>query len=131
MFCILLTLVFSFLGGLVIGFVIAAMSTIPAVFSFFNNNIPIAKFATIETFFEAGLIINFLLNWIFRKRNIGKIIGILTIIFLVCISVYISFNSRFVMFTADDIPFFGDIYITIYKFFCNIMNKISDFFIGK
>ena len=79
MFCILLTLVFSVVGGLVIGYVIAALATIPVVFSFFNNHIPIAKFATIETFFEAGLIINFILNWIFRKRNIGKIIGILTL----------------------------------------------------
>lgn len=131
MICIILTLIFSVLGGLIIGFVIAAMTTIPVVFSFFNNHIPIAKIATIETFFEAGLIIYFLLNWILRKRSIGKIIGILTIIFLVCISVYISFNSRFVMFTADDIPVLGDVYIIIYKFFSNVMNKISVFFIGK
>ena len=129
MFCILLTLVFSVLGGIVIGYVVAAMSTIPAVFSFFYSQLPLAKFATIETFIEIGLILYLILTRLFRRNRGIKIFAIIIIILLSALAIFISFRSKLIL--TYDFPIFGNMYKNIFQFFSGIFRTISDFFTGR
>lgn len=126
MICIFLAIVFSLLGGLVLGYIIAALLTIPVVFSFFFNYIPLAKIATIETFIEIGLIIYLILKKIFKRNKFFKVLGIIVIIFLTAMAIYISF--RFKIIWTKDVPILGDLYANIYHFFSGMIDKILDFF---
>lgn len=129
MFCTLLTLVFSVLGGLVTGCVVAAMLTIPAAFSFFYSQLPLAKFATIETFVEIGLILYLILTRLFRRNRGIKVFAIIIIILLSALAIFISFRSKLIL--TYDFPIFGNMYKNIFQFFSGIFKTISDFFTGR
>lgn len=129
MICIFLVLIFSLLVGLVLGYVIAAMTTIPIVFSFFYNHIPIVQLATIETFIEIGLIFYLILSMIFKRNKHIKIFKIIIPVFLAAIAIYISFRYKIVW--TNDIPLFGNLYATLFKFFSRILESLLRFFTGN
>lgn len=129
MVCMFITMIFTYLGGIITGLVIAAPLTIPVVFGFLYSQIPIAKLATVETFLEGGLLIYFILTNIFRRKKLIKNICIIAVIFLTGIAFYISFRSKIVW--TQDIPVLGDLYSAIFHFFSGILKKINVFFMGK
>lgn len=129
MVCMFITMIFTYLGGIITGLVIVAPLTIPVVFGFLYSQIPIAKLATVETFLEGGLLIYFILTNIFRRKKFIKNICIIAVIFLTGIAFYISFRSKTVW--TQDIPVLGDLYSAIFHFFSGILKKINVFFMGK
>ena len=133
MICIFLGLITTLIAALFIGFIVAFGLTVGPVFSFIFLHIPLVKLATIETFLEIGLLINFILIKLFgqrrRNRKFISFIGIVIILTLVILSMYYSFSNPFALLT-NDIPIFDDLYTMIFKFFTNIVNHLKNFFIG-
>mgnify|MGYP003498963250 FL=1 len=133
MICIFLGLITTLIAALFIGFIVAFGLTVGPVFSFIFLHIPLVKLATIETFLEIGLLINFILTKLFgqrrRNRKFISFIGIVIILTLVILSMYYSFSNPFALLT-NDIPIFDDLYTMIFKFFTNIVNHLKNFFIG-
>lgn len=130
MICMFFTLVFTILGGWLLGFFFLSVVTIPVVFSFFCSQIPIAELATIETFIEIGLLIYLILTKVFRRNNFFKVLGIILIIFLAGIAIYISVSYSG-MIWLNDVPVLGDLYKVAFNFFSGILDKLSKFFTGK
>lgn len=124
MICMLSALAFAFVGGLAWGLIVFAGFTIPLTFSIVLS-LPIAKFATIETFIEIGLIIKLILTKIFESNflneTLGEILGIIIVVLFGAASIYISFNSNGYLF--DVFP-----YSNIYNFFSVIIEHVADFF---
>lgn len=133
MICIFLGLITTLIAALFIGFIVAFGLTLGPVFSFIFLHIPLVKLATIETFLEIGLLINFILTKLFgqrrRNRKFISFIGIVIILTLVILSMYYSFSNPFALLT-NDIPIFDDLYTMIFKFFTNIVNHLKNFFLG-
>lgn len=129
MICMFFTLVFTILGGVLLGLLFFSVVTLPVVFSFFYSQIPIAQLATIETFIEIGLLIYLILTKIFRRNKFFKVLGIILIIFLAGIAIYISFRYKIIW--TNDIPVLGDLYTGIYSLFSGILDKLAKFFTGK
>lgn len=129
MICIFLGLVLTIIGGILVGYVLAAGLTTPVVFNYIFIHLPMTKLATIETFIEMGLIINFIIRRSCRRNSFMRVVGILIVIGLGIASSYISFSNPFAFMTTD-IPIISDLYYPIWKFFINIVDKLETFFLG-
>lgn len=129
MICILFSIIISLLVSFAMGFIIFFFIMVEPVYNFFFIQIPIVKFATIETFIECGLFIKLLLKIIFKNNRFIEIIGILLVIGLAITSLYISFNTPLSIVTTD-IPIISNLYNYIYRFFSFIVKKISEFYLG-
>lgn len=133
MICFLVGIFLTYSFSVFLGIIIFTPAMIQVFGYFFFIFIPLAKLATIETFLEIGLLINFILIKLFgqriRNRNFVSFIGILIILALVIPAMYYSFSNPFALLT-NDIPVFDYLYKMVYNFFTNIVNHLKNFFLG-
>lgn len=104
--------------------------TLPYFYSFIFLHLPFVKLVIIETFIEIGIIINFILRHIYDDSQKSKFIGTSIIILLGLFSFLICFSNDFRTFIIINVPILFDGYSLFYDFVDNIVDKLTEFFIG-